>query len=202
MKVIKPLGIIIGALAVYYGIQIFYSFVFAVISIFVTDASFTAMEAYLMQQALPISLVSTVVTLTVFCLYPVMRRRNPLSYFYCRKIPLYALPLLLVFGLAASFTVNFIWSYLPFPEELWENYNETVNSMLGGDPVLVPRGTVKAVFPFYALRPCTDFVLRDICRGARQPDPRKLRLCLRTSSRLYFLALPIGLRRHLVSSRL
>lgn len=92
--------------------------------------------SFTMRNAMAISFLSGLATLTVYLTLPVLFRSSPLAVYDVKPVKLPSAFLLVLFGIAASTVVGVVWEILPFPEWAWEIYNETVADMLAGEDLM------------------------------------------------------------------
>lgn len=124
MKILKALGNILFAFSVYLGSQFFYSMIYtAYLGIFGNFTNVEDLTAALIGATTLISLTSALFTITVFALWPLAFRRPILPFFSICKIPPVSVPILFFMGLSAAMVVNWLMTWIPFPEWAWQEYN-------------------------------------------------------------------------------
>ncbi len=125
MKALKSIGLCALAFVVYYGAQLLLSFYAGIIAAFLPNP-----EGFLMDNLMLLTLLSGLVALVFFLLFPVARRKPIGESFDIRKPSLHAIPLLVFLGITASLAVSVLLSLIPFPEWAWEVYRESVGEPL------------------------------------------------------------------------
>lgn len=116
-----------------------------------------------MKNAMTLSFLSGLATLTLYLAFPVFFRRSPLDVYDVRPVKLPSAFILLLFGITASTVVGVVWEMLPFPDWAWEIYNETVADILMGEDLMTYLAVV-LMAPIVEELLCRAILIGDLSR--------------------------------------
>ncbi len=130
LTAVKAVAKVLFFLFLYYAIQVAYMVIYTLVLFMMPDITTPEiLNARLRQDSMMISLVSGLLTLAVFFLIPLVRRRAPLDFFSIRKIPPWTVPMMILFGITASYSLNAILNAIPIPKEILHQYSQSMEPM-------------------------------------------------------------------------